>query len=179
VILAAGAWSVEIAGRAGLRLPIEAIALQMLLTDPAPPARLPTITAEGVVLSLKQLESGRLLVGGGWPAAVDRDPLACHLTDESRDGNWALAARIYPAAAGRRITESWCGIESGSLDGVPLIGPLERPRGLWVSVGFSGHGFQLSPAIGRALADQLAGKPVPELERLSAARAAGETETGA
>jgi glycine/D-amino acid oxidase-like deaminating enzyme len=48
-----------------------------------------------------------------------------------------------------------------------------------VSVGFSGHGFQLSPAIGRALADQLAGKPVPELERLSAARAAGETETGA
>ncbi|MBJ7600662.1 FAD-binding oxidoreductase [Candidatus Nephthysia bennettiae] len=176
VVLAAGAWSVEMASSAGLRLPIEAIALQMLLTDPGPPARLPTVTAEGAVLSLKQLEGGELLVGGGWPAAVDRDPLACHVTDQSRDGNWALAARIYPAAAERRIARSWCGVESRSLDGVPLLGPLERPRGLWVAVGFSGHGFQLSPAIGRALADQLAGKSVPALDGLSAARAAGETE---
>jgi len=38
--------------------------------------------------------------------------------------------------------------------------------GLVVAAGFSGHGFAIAPAIGRALADQLVGKPVPELDGL-------------
>jgi glycine/D-amino acid oxidase-like deaminating enzyme len=32
----------------------------------------------------------------------------------------------------------------------------ERP-GLWIAAGFSGHGFMVAPAVGRALASQLAG----------------------
>jgi glycine/D-amino acid oxidase-like deaminating enzyme len=37
-------------------------------------------------------------------------------------------------------------------------------------VGFSGHGFQLSPAVGRAVADLVGGARVPELEPVSTQR---------
>jgi sarcosine oxidase subunit beta len=42
--------------------------------------------------------------------------------------------------------------------------------GLTLAVGFSGHGFAISPAVGRAVADLIAGKPTPELDGLSPAR---------
>jgi glycine/D-amino acid oxidase-like deaminating enzyme len=50
-------------------------------------------------------------------------------------------------------------------------------RGLIVATGFSGHGFAIAPAIGRALADQLAGKPVPELDGLRPDRTVSESVT--
>ena len=49
---------------------------------------------------------------------------------------------------------------------VALVGALRSMGGLVVAAGFSGHGFAIAPAIGRALADQLVGKPVPELDGL-------------
>jgi sarcosine oxidase subunit beta len=42
-------------------------------------------------------------------------------------------------------------------DGMPIIGPVTALAGLFVLAGFSGHGFQHSPAAGRLLADLVVG----------------------
>ncbi len=70
----------------------------------------------------------------------------------------------------QQIARAWCGLEAESIDEVPCIGAVAGYDGLTIAVGFSGHGFAIAPAVGRAVADQLAGKPTPELDGLSRAR---------
>ena len=43
-------------------------------------------------------------------------------------------------------------------DGNPIIGPVRDVAGLFLINGFSGHGFQHSPAAGRIVADVIAGR---------------------
>ena len=52
-----------------------------------------------------------------------------------------------------------------------IIGRVPGCDGLWVAAGFSGHGFMLAPAVGRILADAIAGESESEaLSVLDAAR---------
>lgn len=174
VILAAGAWSDELAASAGLRLPIKTLALQMLLSTPAPAQILqPVLGTIGRSLSLKQLADGAFFIGGGWPGDPAPDRRACTTRPESITGNWQDACAILPAVARQQIARAWCGLEAASIDDIPLLGPAPRLAGLTLALGFSGHGFALAPAIGRAIADQLAGQPVPELEGLDPVRIEG------
>jgi sarcosine oxidase subunit beta len=79
------------------------------------------------------------------------------------------ATAVFPPLASLPIVAIWHGIEARSEDGVPLVGPCRVP-GLFLATGFSGHGFQLSPALGEAVAAALCGEPAPALEPLSPAR---------
>ena len=170
VVLAAGAWSAPVAAEVGLDLPIAPRAPQMLLTDPAPPTLVPTVTAAGHRLSLKQLPSGKFFIGGGWPSDVDRERMSCTVRSEHVDGSRRVATAVFPPLGSRRVAQAWCGLEAQSIDGAPLLGMVPGLDGLCVAVGFSGHGFQLSPAVGRAIADLLTGHWTKALEPLSPSR---------
>lgn len=170
IVLAAGSWSASLALSLGVTLPIRPRALQMLLTDPHEPVLAPTLTAEGLALSFKQLATGAFLIGGGWPADIDPGGSGCTVRPASVEGSWATATRLVPLVARRRLVARWCGLEGQSIDGVPFIGPVPGVPGLQLAAGFTGHGFQLSPAVGRAVADLLLGHQVPELDGVSAAR---------
>jgi sarcosine oxidase subunit beta len=39
-----------------------------------------------------------------------------------------------------------------------ILGPAPGLPGLWLAAGFSGHGFMMAPAVGRALAAWIAGE---------------------
>ena len=174
VILAAGAWSDELAASAGLRLPIRTLALQMLLSTPAPDQVLrPVLGTVGRSLSLKQLPDGTFFIGGGWPGDPTPDRRACATRLGSIEGNWRDACAILPAVAQQQLARAWCGLEAACIDDIPLLGPAPDLSGLTLALGFSGHGFALAPAVGRAVADQLLGKMTPELDGLNPARVAG------
>lgn len=174
VVLAAGAWTPIIAASIGLELPLRARAPQMLLSSPATPVLAPTVTAAGRALSLKQLPSGEFFIGGGWPSDIleDGERLTCRVREDSIAGSWAVATAVVPLVGTQHVSRSWCGLEAECFDGVPLIGPARDCPGVYLAVGFSGHGFQIAPAVGRAVADALSGKPAPELEVLDPARVA-------
>jgi sarcosine oxidase subunit beta len=167
VVLAAGAWSDMLAATIGLRLPIRTRAYQMLRSTAAPPEVLrPVVSALGRVLSLKQLPDGAFLLGGGWPGDPTADRRGFTLRQESVDGNWAEACAILPAVGQQRLNRAWCGLEAESIDEIPFVGQVPGLDGLVVAVGFSGHGFAIAPAVGRAVADQVAGRVAPALEGL-------------
>jgi len=179
IVLAAGAWSDELA--AGLRLPIRTRALQMILSTPAQPGMLrPVLSALHRSLSLKQLPGGSFLLGGGWLGDPTPDRGSYTLRPASVEGNWTTACQLLPALGQQHIAHAWCGLEAQSIDDIPFIGSVPGLDGLTIAAGFSGHGFAIAPAVGRAVADQVSGKPTPELDALSPARivnfAAGQVE---
>jgi sarcosine oxidase subunit beta len=59
----------------------------------------------------------------------------------------------YPASANVRIARAWAGLYDMTPDAHPIIGPVGE--GLYAACGFSGHGFMQSPAVGRAVAEEL------------------------
>lgn len=173
VVLAAGAWSDEIAATIGLRLPIRMRAFQMLLSSPAAPGTLrPVLSALGRFLSLKQLPDGAFLLGGGWLGNILPDRRSYSLRPESIDGNWTTACELFPPVAQQHMVRAWCGLEAESIDEIPFVGKVPGWEGLTLALGFSGHGFAISPAVGRCVADQIMGLPAPELDDLKPDRIA-------
>src|SRR3954471_12600390 len=69
-----------------------------------------------------------------------------------------VAVTRLPALADASITHAWAGLYEMSPDGNPILGPADGIEGLFLINGFSGHGFQHSPAAGRILADVIAGR---------------------
>jgi sarcosine oxidase subunit beta len=172
VVLATGVWTTALTAALKCEVPIMPRGPQMLLTSPGPRLLTPTLTVVNRALSLKQLSSGEYFIGGGWPTdVIDTDRgLTCRVRPDSVDGSWAVATEIVASVADQYVQQQWGGLEAQSVDGVPFIGPAPGLDGLFLAVGFSGHGFQLSPAVGRALADLIGGARVPELEPLSTRR---------
>jgi sarcosine oxidase, subunit beta len=174
LVLAAGAWSDPLAASVGLLLPVQTRALQMVRSTPGAEVTLrPVLSALGRPLSLKQLPDGAYLLGGGWLGDPTPDGRGYTLRASSQRGNWVTACELYPPVAARSIDRAWCGLEALSFDGIPFVGPAPDRAGLTLALGFTGHGFALAPAVGRAVADQLAGRATPELDGLSPARIAG------
>jgi len=152
-IVTAGTWSASLLTPLGVRLPLETRALQMLLTAPAPKALAPVLGGFERKLSLKQLDDGAYLIGGGWPARITDDAgNRYEVLDDSVKASLEGARLIYPPVGSCELARRWAGLEAFTPDGLPVIGPLPDVKGLFVAAGFSGHGFALSPAVGDVLA---------------------------
>jgi len=152
-VVAAGAWTAGLLAPLGIRLPLETRPLQMLLTEPSPAALTPVLGAFDHRLSLKQLDDGAYLIGGGWPARVtDHAANRYELLDESVKSSLETARAVYPPLTGRALARGWAGLEAFTPDDLPVIGPVPGLDGLVIAAGFSGHGFALTPAIGNLLA---------------------------
>lgn len=76
--------------------------------------------------------------------------------DDALVDDWrARIAHRYPAAAGAPIVRAWAGLYDMTPDAHPIIGWVGE--GVYAACGFSGHGFMQSPAVGRAVAQELVG----------------------
>jgi sarcosine oxidase subunit beta len=153
VIVAAGAWSAPLLAGIGVTLPIQTRPLQMLLTAPAAPALRPVLGAFDRKLSLKQLDDGAYLIGGGWPARVtDHAANRYEMLDGSVRASLEVARAVFPPVGACALARSWAGLEAFTPDDLPIVGPVPGISGLLVAAGFSGHGFALSPMVGDILA---------------------------
>lgn len=170
VVLATGAWSVKLLPALGLDLPIRWRGLQMQLSEVAPPLLSPTVTAVGRNLSLKQGPSGQLMIGGGWLAEpVGEGPPMLRPIEAHVAGQWQAAVDILPALASLRPAQVWAGAEAQAIDGIPFIGRY-GPTGLYLALGFSNHGFQISPAVGDLVARDILRGTEPLLAPFSPGR---------
>jgi sarcosine oxidase subunit beta len=158
---AAGGWADRVAAFAGVRVPIQPRGLQMIETDSRPPMLTPVLGSMRRMLSLKQVPSGRFLIGGGWPGRIDPDRFRATVLPESYAASPFEAFGVLPALAGIGLARSWAGFEAFTPDELPIIQAFESPRGLIVAAGFSGHGFALSPGVGVVVERLVTGGTLP------------------
>ena len=152
LINVAGAWAGKVAGWLGDPAPVSTQAPNMVVTEPLPFFIDRSIGVCGGDVYVRQVDRGNVVFGGGagWgDIALERSrPLA----------TTTLAAmerlvEVIPALKGAMVIRSWSGLDGKMPDHLPVIGPsLAVPR-LLHAFGFSGHGFQLGPAVGEVLAE--------------------------
>ncbi len=71
----------------------------------------------------------------------------------------AQVAQRFPSFESAGLATAWTGVYDVTPDWNPVLGRVNDLPGLIVACGFSGHGFKLSPAVGRVLAQEALGLP--------------------
>jgi glycine/D-amino acid oxidase-like deaminating enzyme len=162
VLSAVNVWSRSVAGWAGIEIPFE-ITAHHVFTLAADAPYTPDLPVVKDLASPSRLytrpSGGHLLVGAGHEGSSTDDPEAAEL-DADMDAiidEAAQAAARMPAFAEGRLVRSWSGLYDTTPDWNPVLGPVPGLDGFAVAFGFSGHGFKLSPMIGRMLAQSLLG----------------------
>jgi sarcosine oxidase subunit beta len=67
------------------------------------------------------------------------------------------AVRVFPPLEEASIEHTWVGLYEMTPDRHPIIGEAPRVAGLFLANGFSGHGFQHAPVVGKLLAELIVG----------------------
>jgi glycine oxidase len=147
VILAAGAWSREIAGIPPAYLPpVRPIKGQMLALrmDPAAPLVRHVIWLPRGYLVPRQ--DGRLVVGATVEERGFDETLTAGGVLALLEGAW----RAVPAIEDLPIAETWVGFRPGSRDDAPMLGP-SGIEGLVVATGHHRNGILLTPLTAEAI----------------------------
>jgi len=160
VINCAGAWAAEIANTAGVELPVRPVKRQVfaLDTEVKPKAPLPlTVLPSG--LYFRSETGGLILIG----KSMDEDPVGFDFScDDDRFTYtlWPELAEIVPAFEALRLVRGWAGLYAvNTLDANAILGQWPELKGFFLANGFSGHGLQQAPAVGRYLSELILGQP--------------------
>lgn len=158
-------WTPELAAWTGVALPVRAERHTVLALE-GPQAytfKMPVF---------KDLASSGMLYGrsyGGTQMLVSEGVVGDTLDvpdteqgDVSLDAVAEIGAQVaerFPSFETAGLATSWTGVYDVTPDWNPVLGKLPGIEGLVVGFGFSGHGFKLSPAVGRILAQEALGLP--------------------
>ena len=164
VVVAAGAWSARVADQLGVALPVHARKRDVFAFEADVELRdangglAPLVIDPSGVWFRPELQAGRFLCGApprdGDPDDVPLDQVDRGLFDEFI---WPVLAARVPAFDALRVTSSWAGYyEMNSFDHNGLVGLLSPYGNAYTACGFSGHGLQQAPAVGRGLAELIA-----------------------
>ena len=161
VVNCAGAWAADVAKTAGVKLPVVPTKRQVFALDTAvkPTGPLPlTILPSGLYF---RSETGGLILLG---KSLQEDPVGFEFTwDDKRflELLWPELAEFVPAFDRLKLVRGWAGLYAvNTLDGNAILGQWPELNGLYLANGFSGHGLQQGPAVGRYLSELILKKPL-------------------
>jgi sarcosine oxidase subunit beta len=160
VVVAAGAWSKEVAALAGVWLPNRPTRHEILVTEPLKPWLGPLVTMLGSNLYLSQSLRGEIVAGMGDPAEPEGVVMGSTLRFLARFSRAAI--ELVPRLAGVKVVRQWAGCYDVTPDNNPILGPAGFENFHQLS-GFVGHGFMMAPAVAELYADWLAGRGKDEL----------------
>jgi sarcosine oxidase subunit beta len=153
VVNTAGCDSPSLVRPLGLTLPIRVEPRRMLYTNRIPERLFePLVAAMDIGWSGKQLIDGVIYMG--------------YLRETAEDLNdWAYTERtvektvdLFPSLDALEIKRVVVGLYDSTPDGHHFMGGVEGLEGYFQAAGFSGHGYMLSPAVGRVMAELVVGR---------------------
>jgi sarcosine oxidase subunit beta len=159
VILATGPWAAALARQSGLRLPVQACRTQVaLFRRPADFARRLPVYGDFVQGIYFKPTHGEMLHAGSLAGEEAKDPVDPDHYNEAADGDWLPQVR---QRLGRRYPAMHRGYGRGGYGALYAITPDWHPildrwpgvEGAYCAVGFSGHGFKMSPIVGQLMAE--------------------------
>ncbi|HYU80726.1 MAG TPA: FAD-binding oxidoreductase [Vicinamibacterales bacterium] len=170
VVNAAGPWSGEVGRMAGMVVPVVPERRHIFIAQPpgetphswddepfrgsVPSSRILVIDFESTFYFHR--EGAGLLFGMGDPD--ERPGFDTTVRWDFLPKVIDVAVRRLPALGEAAVSHAWAGLYEMTPDHNPIIGPSSDVRGFYTIAGFSGHGFQHSPAAGRILADLIVGR---------------------
>lgn len=175
LVNAAGAWAGGVAEVLGEPVPLEPDAPMMMVTARVPRFLDAVVGAASRKLSFKQMQNGTVVIGGAHLAECDMSHERTRIDMANLKTSAQTVMALFPHMADVPIVRTWAGLEAFTPDRLPVIGASSRHADLYHAFGFSAHGFQLSPAVGRVLSELiLDGRPSLSLEAFRVDRFAGE-----
>jgi glycine/D-amino acid oxidase-like deaminating enzyme len=161
IINCAGAWAAQVAATAGVKLPVVPVKRQVFMLDTAvkPDSHLPlTVLPSGLYF---RTETGGIILLG---KSLAEDPVGYQFSwDDKRfmEVLWPELAEFVPAFDRLKLVRGWAGLYAVNiLDGNAILGEWPEIRGLYLANGFSGHGLQQAPAVGRYLSELILGRTI-------------------
>ena len=152
LVNAAGPWAAEVGRLLGARIPVSPVRRQFFVTAPLDwiPRKMPLTIDWGTGVYLHR-HSGGMLIGNsdpneppGFSQTPDLDYLA---------GVFEDAAARLPALEEAEMKTAAAGLYEVSPDHNAILGEVPGLPGFVVAGGFSGHGMQHAPAVGRSISD--------------------------
>ena len=158
VIVAAGPWTPQLTAGVGVPVDVKAQRAQLVLIDQGEPTPVVPVLSDLAGLSYICREpNGELLMGNSdhsAPEYIEPDNYINRADASTVDKIVMKAGHRLPDMPDPRITSSYVGAYDVTPDYNPIIGPAPVD-GLFLATGFSGHGFKISPAVGKLVADLL------------------------
>ncbi|MGV9826825.1 NAD(P)/FAD-dependent oxidoreductase [Gordonia sp. NPDC003429] len=156
VVVATGVWTKPFLAAYGVDVPITVHREQIVMIDPG--TDLGAVPVFSDLVSLQYVRPdvrGEILFGNSDLAELevaDPDNYLNRADEDFTDLTVDKVSTRFPDLTEAAITSSYAGCYDVTPDWNPVIsaGPLD---GLVIAAGFSGHGFKISPAVGRLVAD--------------------------
>jgi sarcosine oxidase subunit beta len=155
VVNAAGPWAGRVAASAGLSVDVQPVRRMVFATAPLRPPRVCPLTVDVASGFYLRSEADRILFGRSRP---DEPP------GFTRGIDWDWFEQVLRVGVGRfpplgdmglDMGASWWGYYEVTPDHNPVLGHMPDAPG-WVNAcGFSGHGVQQAPAVGRVIAEEI------------------------
>ncbi len=172
VVTTAGAWSADLVRPLGVALPVVPVMRTVyVVSTTVATAGMPSVFLPSGVYALPENDRTWLIA---W--SRPEDPVGYDFTPAGQqrftDLVWPQLHAHLPAFDSLKVETSWAGLYAvNTLDGNAILGEWPYVRGLYLATGFSGHGFQQAPAVGRYLAEGILGLPnALDLSRLGPQR---------
>jgi sarcosine oxidase subunit beta len=159
VVVATGPWCNRLAASVGESLPVTPIRVQMVSFRRPP--MLETLTATVIDHAtgayFRADSDYRTLVGGEAPEdlgeVADPDSYDPSADQDMIASLWDRARQRFPDFAAAVCRGGYGALYDMTPDGNPILDRSRTVEGLFWAAGFSGHGFKLSPVIGRMVAE--------------------------
>ena len=149
----AGAWANNISTMLDEPVPLTPKALALMVTERLPHLVDPVMGAASRKLSFKQMQNGSLIIGGALIAKLDfeREKTEIDWLQLAKSANTVVS--FFPQLKDVRIVRAWAGIEAYMPDNIPVLSASQTHDKAYHAFGFSAHGFQLTPIIGRIMSE--------------------------
>lgn len=157
VVNCAGGWASQLAGSVDIALPVEPVMRTVFVVDSEiATSGLPSIFLPGGVYLLPEGEHSFAIA---W--SQPSDPVGFDFTFSRigfEDIVWPELVTTLPEFDRLAVTGGWTGIYAvNTLDGNAILGEWPLLAGFYLANGFTGHGFQHCPAVGRHMAELITG----------------------
>ncbi len=159
VVVATGVWTRPFLEPYGLDIPISVAREQIVMIDPgigsAAVGRLPVFSDLVSLQYVRPEIGGEILFGNSDLAdieSVDPDNYLNRATEAFVDITVDKVGTRFPGFTDAAISSSYAGCYDVTPDWNPVISHAPM-HGLVIAAGFSGHGFKISPAVGKLVAD--------------------------
>lgn len=159
VVLATGPWAAQLGKDLGVRLPVQACRTQVALYRRPPDFGRRTAVYGDFVQGLYfKPTHGEILHAGSLAGEEAQNPVDPDDYDESADGAWLPGirqrlSRRYPAMHRSYGRGGYGALYGITPDWHPILDRLPGLEGAYCAVGFSGHGFKMSPVVGELMAE--------------------------